>query len=231
MSTDGPGVPPDQAELDGVPNTDELVFPGYAVQDAIERCYEKGWTDGLPVVPCTEELLAPFLAQTDRNPDEVLLAMPHLNRTCTLRRAAINAVMAGCRPEYFPTVLAAWDAFRAQGIGTSALWQSTTGSAPFLLVNGPVRERIEVNSKANIFGSGFRANATIGRTIRLTAINAFGLRSGVLDQATPGHTGQVRLLHRGERGGQPVAELRRGAWPRPGREHRHGDGHPVLAAH
>ena len=94
--------------------------------------------------------------------------------------------MAGCRPEYFPTVLAAWDAFRAQGIGTSALWQSTTGSAPFLLVNGPVRERIEVNSKGNIFGSGFRANATIGRTIRLTAINAFGLRPGVLDQATQG---------------------------------------------
>src|SRR5438094_21631 len=107
-------------------------------------------------------------------------------RVCTVRRAAINAVMAGCRPEYFPTVIAAWDAFRVQGIGTSALWQSTTGSAPFLLVNGPVRERIGVNSKGNIFGSGFRANATIGRAIRLTCINAFGLRPHLLDQATQG---------------------------------------------
>ena len=83
MTADVPGVALDQAEFHGVPNTDELIFPGYAVRDAIERCYEKGWTDGLPVVPCTEELLAPFLAQTDRNPDEVLLAMPHLNRVCT----------------------------------------------------------------------------------------------------------------------------------------------------
>jgi hypothetical protein len=155
-------------------------------QDAIEYYYQKGWTDGLPVVPCTDRLLSLFLAQTDRDPDEVLLAMPHLNRQCTVRQAAINAVMAGCRPEYFPVVLAAWESLRALGVGHSAIWQSTTGTAPFLLVNGPVAKQLEINSAGNIFGSGFRANGTIGRTIRLTAINAFGLKPHLLDQATQG---------------------------------------------
>lgn len=159
---------------------------GLSAQDAIEYCFRRGWTDGMPVVPCTEESLARFLAQTDRDPDEVLLEMPHLARRCTVRLAAINAVMAGCLPEYLPVVLAAWDALRALGVGRSALWQSTTGSAPFLLVNGPVAQRIEVNGAGNVFGSGFRANATIGRAIRLTALNVFALRPHLLDQATQG---------------------------------------------
>jgi hypothetical protein len=157
------------------------------VRGAIEDYFERGWTDGLPVVPVTESVLAEFLAQTDRDPGEVLLDMPHLNRQLTVRLAAINAAMAGCRPDYFPVVLAAWSALEAENYVTRGIWQSTTGTAPMLLVNGPVRERIGVNSKGNVFGSGFRANATIGRAIRLTAINAFGLRPGELDQATQGN--------------------------------------------
>lgn len=164
----------------------DLLVPGYAVRDAIEACYERDWTDGLPVVPCTEELLASFLARTSRDPDEVLLDIPHLNRSCTVRHAAINAVMAGCRPDYFPVVVAAWDSFSKLGIGRNALWQSTTGSAPLVLVNGPVASQIGINGKGNVFGSGFRANATIGRTIRLTTVNILGLRPQVLDQATQG---------------------------------------------
>jgi hypothetical protein len=112
--------------------------------------------------------------------------MPHLNRHCTVRLAAINAALAGCLPEYFPVVLAAWDSLTIEGYATRGIWQSTTGTAPLLLVNGPVRERIGLNSKGNVFGSGFRANATIGRAIRLTCINAFGLRPHLLDQATQG---------------------------------------------
>lgn len=153
----------------------------------MEDYFERGWTDGLPVMPVTDSSLAEFLAQTNRGPDEVLLAMPHLNRACTVRLAAINAAMAGCRPEYFPIVLAAWSALEAENYVTRGIWQSTTGTAPMLLVNGPVRERIGLNSRGNVFGSGFRANATIGRAIRLTAINAFGLRPGELDQATQGN--------------------------------------------
>jgi len=157
------------------------------IRRVMEDYFERGWTDGLPVMPVTESILAEFLGQTAREPDEVLLAMPHLNRACTVRLAAINAAMAGCRPEYFPVVLAAWSALKDENYVTRGIWQSTTGTAPMLLVNGPVREQIGLNSKGNVFGSGFRANATIGRAIRLTALNAFGLRPGELDQATQGN--------------------------------------------
>jgi hypothetical protein len=157
------------------------------IRRVMEDYYERGWTDGLPVMPVTESILSEFLAQTPRDPDEVLLDMPHLNRACTVRLAAINAAMAGCRPEYFPVLLAAWSALKTENYVPRGIWQSTTGTAPMLLVNGPVRERIGLNSKGNVFGSGCRANATIGRAIRLTAINAFGLRPGELDQATQGN--------------------------------------------
>jgi hypothetical protein len=153
---------------------------------AQEYYAEQGWTDGLPVVPVTESYLAEFLAQTGRDPDEVVLAMPQLNRECTVRLAALNAALAGCRPEYFPVVLAAWDSLLTEGYAPRGIWQSTTGTAPLLIVNGPVRHAIGLNSRGNVFGSGFRANATIGRSIRLTAINVFGLRPHQLDQATQG---------------------------------------------
>jgi hypothetical protein len=169
-----------------------LADPAQA-REAMEYYAGRGWTDGLPVVPVTESYLAGFLAQTSRDPDEVLLAMPHLNRQCTIRLAAINAALAGCLPEYFPVVLAAWDSLAAEGYPARGIWQSTTGTAPLLLVNGPVRERIGLNSKGNVFGSGFRANATIGRAIRLTAINAFGLRPRQLDQATQGTPAKYTL--------------------------------------
>ena len=156
------------------------------VLSAMEYYAERGWTDGLPVVPVTESYLAEFLAQTDRDPGEVVLAMPHLNRECTVRLAAINAALAGCRPEYFPVVLAAWESLRKEGYVTRGIWQSTTGTAPLLVVNGPIRAAIGLNGRGNVFGPGFRANATIGRAIRLTAINAFGLRPHQLDQATQG---------------------------------------------
>jgi len=153
---------------------------------AMEYYADQGWTDGLPVVPVTESYLAGFLARTSRDPGDVLLAMPHLNRSCTVRLAAINAALAGCRPEYFPVVLAAWESLAAEGYPARGIWQSTTGTAPFVIVNGPVRGQIGLNSQGNVFGSGFRANATIGRAIRLGVLNAFGLRPHELDQATQG---------------------------------------------
>ena len=126
------------------------------------------------------------MATTSRDPDEVLIPMPHLNKNLTVRLAAINAALAGCLPEYFPVVLAAWDAFLCDGMVTRSIWQSTTGTAPFVVVYGPVRQRIGLNSRGNVWGSGFRANATIGRAIRLGAINGLGLKPHVFDQATQG---------------------------------------------
>ena len=153
---------------------------------SVDHCYEQGWTDGLPVIPCDREQLDSMLARVGRDPDEVLLAMPQLNRAVTVRLAAINAVMAGCLPEYFPTVVAAWDSLREEGYPRKGIWQSTTGTASLVLVNGPVRDRIGINSRGNLFGPGFRANATIGRAVRLGAINALGLHPHELDQATQG---------------------------------------------
>jgi hypothetical protein len=153
---------------------------------AIEYYYEHGWTDGLPVVPVTESYLAEFMATTGRDPGEVLIPMPHLNKNLTVRLAAINAALAGCLPEYFPVVLAAWDSFLADGMVTRSIWQSTTGTAPFVVVYGPARQRLGLNSRGNVWGSGFRANATIGRAIRLGAINGLGLKPHVFDQATQG---------------------------------------------
>lgn len=157
-----------------------------SVRGVIEYCYDKDWTDGLPVVPVTESLLAEFLAAVDRDPDDTLFTIPHLNRSLTVRLAAINAAMAGCLPEYFPVVVAAWEAIAEEPHPRRGIWQSTTGTAPFLVVNGPIRERIELNGRGNIFGSGFRSNATIGRAIRLGCINVFGLHPHKLDQATQG---------------------------------------------
>ena len=90
--------------------TDLPVLDIDEVRRVMDDYADRGWTDGLPVIPVTESYLAEFLEQTVRGPDEVLLAMPHLDRQCTVRTAAINAAMAGCRPEYFPVVVAAWSA-------------------------------------------------------------------------------------------------------------------------
>jgi hypothetical protein len=147
----------------------------------------RGWTDGLPVVPVTASYLAEFLATTARDPDEVIIAMPHLNKELTVRLVALNAALAGCRPEYLPVVLAAWDAFERDGMVARSIWQSTTGTAPFSVLFGPLRTELGFNARGNVWGSGFQANATAGRAIRLGAINGLGLKPHVFDQATQGN--------------------------------------------
>ena len=153
---------------------------------AIEYCYEQGWTDGLPVVPPSQELVDGFLAQTARDPGEVLITVRHLDRSCTVGQAAINSVMAGCKPEYFPVIIAVMDAF-ASGAGmVTGLLQSTTGQAEIVIVNGPIRQQLGFNCLDNIFSPGDRANATVGRALRLIVMNALGIRPHVFDQSTQG---------------------------------------------
>jgi len=155
-------------------------------RDAIEYCYQQGWTDGLPVVPPFKELVEEFLNETPRDPEAVLMTVTHLDRSCTVRQAAINAVMAGCRPEYFPVVLAGIEAF-ANGAGmVSGLLQSTTGQAEIIIVNGPIRQRLGFNCQDNIFSPGDRSNATVGRALRLIIMNALGIRPHEFDQSTQG---------------------------------------------
>jgi hypothetical protein len=155
-------------------------------REVIEYCYAQGWTDGLPVVPPIQEFVDEFLATTDRAPDEILMLQEHLNRSCNVRQAAINAVMAGCKPEYFPVVIAVLDSLQASGIARSGLMQSTTGQGEIIMVNGPLRQTLGFNSTNNIFGPGDRANATVGRALRLIVMNALGIRPHEFDQSTHG---------------------------------------------
>ena len=173
-----------------------MVRPGIDVDDpwhAIEACFDRQWTDGLPVVPPTEPLVERMLAVGPWAADEILLHEPVRDRTVTAWHAAINAVMAGCRPEYFPVVGAALQAvgdpsFKLHGPATS-----TGGAALMIIVNGPVRETIGLHSGGNLFGPGVRANATIGRTLRLVLLNCLDCRPGVLDQSTQGWAGKYTL--------------------------------------
>src|SRR5436305_12241416 len=159
-------------------------------REAIEYCYEKGWTDGLPVVPASQELIEQFLAHTSRPADEVLWRMDHLGRECTVHTAAINAAMAGCLPEYFPIVLAAWDAVMRDRAAKGGGWQSTSGPAPLIVINGPIRGELGINCTGGIFAGGFRPNATIPRALGLMMRNAFGVVPHVFDQTTQGIPGR-----------------------------------------
>ena len=165
---------------------EQLVEPDVRnARRAIEYYYEKGWTDGLPVVPPIQEFVDEFLATTAESPDKVILTQDHLNRTCNIRQAAINAVMAGCKPEYFPTLLGIIDAFESGG-GGGGLLQSTTGQGQLVVINGPVRDEIGINYLENILGPGDRANSTIGRALRLIVLNVLGIRPHEFDQSTQG---------------------------------------------
>jgi hypothetical protein len=159
-------------------------------QAAIEHCYEQGWSDGLPLVPASRPLVDRFLATVDRRPDEVIGRLPQLDRVVTVELAAINAAMAGCRPEYFPVVLAAWDALMRERSTGGGGWQSTSGPAPLIIVNGPVRDELGFNKAGGVFGPGFRANATVPRAIGLIVRNVFGIHPHVLEQATQGLPGR-----------------------------------------
>jgi len=154
------------------------------VQQALEYYFEQAWTDGMPVVPPFEKRLADFLSSSGRAADEVITTGPQWGVSCTVEQAALSAIMAGCQPEYFPVVLAGLEALWGGGRTINPLLVSTTGSAPMLVVNGPIRKRIGLNCSGSVFGSGFRPNQTIGRAIRLLILNVFELRPHELDQAT-----------------------------------------------
>jgi hypothetical protein len=158
--------------------------------EAIEAYFDRGWTDGLPVVPATEETVRTFLDAAGLAPDDVVLTEPVRRRVITAEKLAINAVLAGCRPEYMPVLRAILDAMADPAFTLHGAITSTGGSAAFIVVNGPIRNAIGLNAGSNVFGPGWRANATIGRTIRLVTLNCLGALPGVLDRSTQGHPGK-----------------------------------------
>ncbi|HEX7124947.1 MAG TPA: hypothetical protein VF406_04120 [Thermodesulfobacteriota bacterium] len=155
--------------------------------EAMEVFLERGWTDGLPVVPPTPDRIEAALAAAGVEPGAVLGTIPERRRTVTAEKVAVNAVMAGCRPEYLPVVLAAVRAMLDPAFGLHGPAASTAGVAPLVIVNGPYGRAIGVNAGRNVFGPGHRANATIGRAVRLVLHNVCG---GVFDRGTLGHPGR-----------------------------------------
>ncbi len=158
--------------------------------ELIEAYFKRGWTDGLPVVPPTDKTVAGMLAGAGLRGDEVIGEIPGRNTVVVAEKVAINAVMAGCKPEYMPVVVAAVRALCHPDFAYHGPASSTGGSAMVLIVNGPIARRIGVNSGNNAFGQGARANATIGRAVRLVMMNVMQTRPGLLDRATLGTPGK-----------------------------------------
>jgi hypothetical protein len=157
---------------------------------AIELCYQQGWTDGLPVIPPTEERVAAFLAHVERGRDEMLGMVPERRRQVTVEQVVANAVMAGCLPEYAPVVIAAVEAMLQPLFNLVGPSASLGGSAILVIVNGPVVEDLQINCRNNLFGPGNRANATIGRAVRLVLMNTCGAIPGLFDRSCLGHPGK-----------------------------------------
>lgn len=161
------------------------------LEDEIELGFERGWSDGLPVVPPTEERVLRMLSGTTRAPDEIVGIIPPDQVPCTVEKVAINAVMAGCKPEYLPVVLAAVEAACLDEFCMHGLLATTYFSGPVVIVNGPIIEKIGMNSGVNALGQGNRANLTIGRALQLVIRNVGGGKPGEVDRAALGHPGKL----------------------------------------
>ena len=160
-------------------------------EDPVEACFARGWTDGLPVVPPTAERVLRMLSGTTRDPAEVLGEVAPDLVECTVEKVAVNAAMAGCLPEYLPVVLAAVEAALTPEFNWHGLAATTYFSGPVIIVNGPIVDRLGLNSGINALGQGHRANATIGRALNLTLRNVGGARPGEIDRATLGNPGKL----------------------------------------
>jgi len=167
-------------------------MPGDARDPAelIEAYFVRGWTDGLPVVPPTEKSVAQMLAGGGVRAEDVIGEIPDRHVVVTGWKLAINAVLAGCRPEYLPVVAAAIRGLCHRDFAYHGPASSTGGSAIVLVVNGPIATGVGINSGNNVFGQGVRANATIGRAVRLVMMNVMNTKPGLLDRATLGNPGK-----------------------------------------
>ena len=202
----GPGLPENRpgcgslTELPGMAHRLAARFADVGLQsrriaadphaDPIEVCYERGWSDGLPVTPPTPERVLAMLGGTTRSPKDVVGLIPPDLVECTVEKVAVNAVLAGCKPEYLPVVIAALEAALMPAFGLHGVLCTTNAVAPVIMVNGPIARKIGMNARGNVFGQGNRANATIGRALQLIVRNVGGGRPGEIDRACFGNPGK-----------------------------------------
>ncbi|MGA0863338.1 MAG: thioredoxin family protein [Ilumatobacteraceae bacterium] len=190
MSVDPDRLDALRARFSGSPVVSRTVEFAEA-EDEFEAMFARGWTDGFPVVPPTRERVLRMLTGTTRAPNDVVTIVPPDLVELTVEKIAINAVMAGCLPEYLPWVIAALEAVCTDEFNMHGVLATTMPVGPVIVCNGPGTRAIGMNSGINVFGQGNRANSTIGRAVQLTVRNVGGGRPGEVDRATHGNPGKL----------------------------------------
>jgi hypothetical protein len=182
---------------------------------AIEIYYSKGWTDGLPVVPPTEGSIRAMLDAAGLDAGKEITFIEERQASVTAEKAAINAIMAGCKPEYMPVIVAALEAMGDPRYHYHGPSTSTGGAAVLILVNGPIAHKLGINCGDNLFADGWRANATIGRAVRLVMRNVIGTLPGRLDRSSLGHGGKYTfcIAENEEKSPWPPVHVERGFRP------------------
>jgi len=165
--------------------TESLQIDDY--EQAMETFYERGWTDGLPVMLPTRKLVDAMIAASGRDRNESLGPVSPKNGEATVEKLAINAVMGGCRPEHFPVVLAAFEAMLAPEHNLNGVTQTTHMCVSLTIVNGPIARRLKFNSRDGVFGNGYRSNGAVGRALRLALWNLGGATPWGSDMSTLSH--------------------------------------------
>ena len=178
-----------------------------SLEDPFEAMFDRGWSDGLPLVPPTPERVERMLAATSRAADDIVATVPPNLVDASVEKIAINAVMAGCRPEYLPVVLAGVEAICNDEFNMHGVLATTMGVGPVLVVNGPITRELDMNSGMNVFGQGNRANATIGRAVQLCVRNIGGGRPGEIDRSTQGQPGKIGIAFAEDEAGSPWPSL------------------------
>lgn len=183
--------------------------------DVIEFMFDQGFSDGLPLVPPTPERVMLMLGGTHRDPQEVVATVPPNMGVATIEKIAINAVMAGCKPEYLPVIIAAVEAVCTDDFNIHGVTATTMGAAPVMVVNGPIRDRIGMNKGLAALGSGNRANATIGRALRLVVRNVGGATTGGVERSVLGNPMKFTMCfaENEERSPWPALHVERGFAP------------------
>jgi len=160
------------------------------VEDSLDKIYsqfcERGWTDGLPIIPPTEDRVRSMLSGCKRDPQETVAVLPPKLAAATIEKIAINAVMAGCLPDYLPVIITIVEAVAEEKFRLMGVQATTHPCGVLIVVNGPIARRLGINSGANAFGPGVRANATIGRALSLILLNIGGGIPGQIDKSTQG---------------------------------------------
>ncbi len=178
-----------------------------AAEDEFESMFNRGWTDGLPVIPPTPERVLRMLSGTTRAPSDIVAVAPPDLVEVTVEKVAINAVMAGCQPEHMPWVIAALEAVCNDQFNMHGVLATTMPVGPVIVCNGPGTRKIGMNSGINVFGQGNRANMTIGRAVQLTIRNVGGGRPGEVDRATHGNPGKLSFCFAEDEAGSPFGTL------------------------